>query len=260
MTTSGLAAVMLAAGAGRRLRPLTDERPKALCPVGADTLLDRALARVRETAGLSGPDHVAVNAHHLAAQVIAVVDDRAHLSVEQPAALGTAGAIGQLRPWLAGRPALVANADAYLADDCGALLAGWDGDRVRLLVVGDDHRGDFGPWRFAGLSLLPASDIARLDAQPAGLYERVWRAALAEGRCDLIPYTGTFFDCGTPADYLEANLHANAGHCVVGAGAVVEGALVRSVVWPDGTVAADERLVDSVRTTEGRTVQTGRVT
>lgn len=253
-----LAAVVLAAGEGRRLRPLTEERPKPLCPVGADTLLDRALARVRQTAGLAGPGEVAVNAHHLAGQVAAAVGDRAHLSLEEPAALGTAGAVGRLRPWLAGRAVLVGNADAYLAGDCPALLAGWAGDRVRLLVVPDDGCGDFGPWRFAGMSLLPAADAAGLDAAPAGLYERVWRAALAGDRCDLVPFTGTFIDCGTPADYLAANLHASGGHSVVGAGAVVTGELVGSVVWPGATVAAGERLVHCVRTTAGRTVPCGR--
>lgn len=256
---NALAAVVLAAGEGRRLRPLTEERPKALCPVGADTLLDRTLARVHHLAGLLGPGDVAVNAHHLAGQLTAAVDGRAHLSREVPVALGTAGAIGLLRPWLAGRAALVANADAYLVGDCCALLAGWDGERVRLLAVRDDTGcGDFGPWRFAGLSLLPAADAAGLPAVPAGLYETAWRPALAEGRCDLVPFTGTFIDCGTPEDYLAANLHSSGGRSVVGVGAEVAGELIRSVVWPGGTVAAGERLVDSVRTTDGCTVHTGR--
>ncbi|MDT5037575.1 MAG: N-acetyl-alpha-D-muramate 1-phosphate uridylyltransferase, partial [Micromonosporaceae bacterium] len=58
-----VAAVVLAAGEGRRLRPLTGIRPKALCPVGNVTLLDRALARIAGL-GLAGPAAVAVNACH----------------------------------------------------------------------------------------------------------------------------------------------------------------------------------------------------
>lgn len=56
-------AVVLAAGEGRRLRPLTERTPKALCPVGNVPLLELALARVAALVpGLSGPDRVAVNA------------------------------------------------------------------------------------------------------------------------------------------------------------------------------------------------------
>jgi MobA-like NTP transferase domain len=57
-------AVLLAAGEGTRLRPLTGIRPKALCPIGNVPLLDRALAAAA-TLGLSGPADVAVNAWHL---------------------------------------------------------------------------------------------------------------------------------------------------------------------------------------------------
>jgi MurNAc alpha-1-phosphate uridylyltransferase len=172
-----LCAVVLAAGAGTRLVPLTDLRPKALCPVGDRSLLDRALDRLTAL-GISGPDRVAVNAHHHAGQVAAAVRDHAHLSVEQPEALGTAGALGALRPWIADRNVLVCNADAYLAGGTlGPLLGGWSGERPRLLVVKDPARGDFGDWRFAGISLLPAAIAARLEPTPSGLYEVVWRDA-----------------------------------------------------------------------------------
>ena len=65
---SGLAALVLAAGAGTRLRPLTLLRPKPLCPVVDTTLLDLALDRV---APHVPPGAVAVNAHHLADQIVA---------------------------------------------------------------------------------------------------------------------------------------------------------------------------------------------
>jgi NDP-sugar pyrophosphorylase family protein len=228
-----LCAVVLAAGAGTRLVPLTDLRPKALCPVGDRTLLDRALDRLTAL-GISGPDRVAVNAHHHADQVAAAVRDRAHLSVEQPEALGTAGALGALRPWIADRNALVCNADAYLAGGTlGPLL---------------------GDWRFAGISLLPAAIAARLEPTPTGLYEMVWRDAEERSELELTPFNGYFVDCGTPSDYLAANLHASGGASVVGAGAVVQGRLTRSVVWPGGQVGRDEHLVESIRAGETLTV------
>lgn len=244
------AAVVLAAGAGTRLRPLTDILPKALCPVDNVALVDLALERVRPLTG-----HVAVNVHHGRALLERHLEGRVHLSVEEPEALGSAGAIGHLRDWIDGRPAVVVNADAWHGFDLSRLLTGWDGERVRLLVVEDPDRGDFGPWRFCGASLLPWSEVRRLSATPAGLYESVWRRREAGGGLELLACSGPYFDCGTPADYLAANLAASGGASVVGEGARVEGELVRSVVWPGGVVRRDERLVECIRVGETLTVR-----
>lgn len=198
----GLAALVLAAGRGKRLRPLTDETPKPLLEVGGRTLLDHALTRVSGPVPLD-PEHVAVNAHWLAEQVVAHVGDRAHLSVEQPQALGTAGAVGALKDWLDGRDVLIANADAHYAPppDLDAFVADWDGERPRLLVVRDEARPDFeGIWRFAGVSLLPWACAADLEPVPSGLYEAVWSRAPV----DLVATEVTFVDCGTPEDLERA--------------------------------------------------------
>jgi NDP-sugar pyrophosphorylase family protein len=241
-----LAAVVLAAGRGKRLRPLTDLRPKPLCPVGNVPLLDTNLA-----AALAVTPYAAVNAHHLGDQIAAHVGDRAHLSVEtHPGGLGTAGALGQLKPWLDGRDVLVLNGDAWRPGGLSKFFDTWDGERVRLLVVRDEERGDFGPWRFAGASLNPWRLVRGLNAEPSGLYEAVWRQADPE----LVEWHGPFVDCGTVRDYLDANLLASGGASVVGDGAVVEGELTRSVVWPGGVVRRGEHLVDAVRTDTGLTV------
>ena len=240
-----LAAVVLAAGRGKRLRPLTDLRPKPLCPVNDVALLDTNLAVAGEVT-----DAVAVNAAYLADQVVAHAGDRAHLSRETGEGLGTAGAIGKLNPWIDGRDVLVLNGDAWRPGSLRSFVDCWDGERVRLLVVRDEERGDFGPWRFAGASLSPWHAVRDLPAEPAGLYEAVWRDA----DLDLVPWDGAFVDCGTVADYLAANMLASGGASVVGRGAVVEGELVRSVVWPGGVVRRGERLVDAVRTDTGLTV------
>lgn len=200
--TAGLAALVLAAGRGERLRPLTDATPKPLLEIGGRTLLDHALLRVAAQVP-RGPEHVAVNAHWLAEQVVAHVGDRARLSVEQPQALGTAGAVGVLRDWLDGRDVLVANADAFYAPepDLAAFVTDWDGERPRLLVVRDEARADFdGVWRFAGVSLLPWVHAADLQPVPSGLYETVW----SRTPVDLVPTDVTFVDCGTPEDLARA--------------------------------------------------------
>lgn len=243
---SGLAAVVLAAGHGTRLRPLTTLRPKALCPVDGLPLVDRALARVEPVVGL-GPAGVAVNAHALAEQVVDHVGDRAHVSVEQPEALGTAGALGALRDWLDGRDVLVTNADAYLAGDLAGLVDGWRGDRCRLFVVPAKGPGDFDGQHYVGAALLPWWTVRALPAEPSGLYEVLWRDEHAAGRLELVPFLGTAIDCGTPTDYLRANLHASGGRSVVGDGAVVEGTIERCVVWDGAYVGPDEHLVECVR-------------
>ncbi|WP_405430519.1 NDP-sugar synthase [Micromonospora sp. NBC_00617] len=271
-------AVVLAAGEGTRLRPLTARVPKALCPVGNVALLDRALARLTGL-GLSGPARVAVNACYLADQVVAHVGDRAHLSVEPGDPLGTAGGVANLRDWIAGRPVLVGNADAYLADpatppgpDVAALLDGWDGESVRLLgqpAADPSAPGTFAGHCFTGFSLLPWRLVRDLPVVFSDLVRAVWRPAEAAGALEVVPYPGTFYDTGTPADYLAANLHAASGdvlvdpaatvtgrcvESVVGAGARVEGDVRRSVVWPGALVRSGERLHDVIRFGDGGTV------
>lgn len=242
-----LAGVVLAAGLGTRLRPLTLTRPKALCPVGGVPLVDHALARVTSHVG-TGPQRVAVNAHHLAAQVADHLGDTVHLSVEQPEVLGTAGALGAMRDWIDGRHVLVTNADAWLPGDLTPLLDGWDRTRCRLLAVDTGGAADFGTRRYAGACLLPWEMVRHLAAEPAGLYEVMWRRAEQDGHLELVSYAGTFIDCGTPTDYLAANLDASGGASVVGVGAVVEGEIERCVVWDGAFVGSDEHLVDAIRT------------
>ncbi|HET9442636.1 MAG TPA: sugar phosphate nucleotidyltransferase [Acidimicrobiales bacterium] len=248
-----VAAVVLAAGLGRRLRPLTDLLPKALCPVGNVALVDLALARVRAVTA-----DVAVNVHahrHLMEAHLGGAGVR--LSCEE-VLLGTAGALGRLRPWIGGRATLVHNADAWHEADVRALVEGWDGERMRLLVVPPEPgvRPDFGAHRYAGVGLFPWSAVRALEAEPSGLYEVLWRKAEAAGRLDLVPYAGRWHDTGTPRTYLAANLAAGGGRSVVAPDAVVEpGAeVIRSVVWPRATVGAGERLVEQVRAPGGITV------
>lgn len=245
-----MAGVVLAAGAGVRLRPLTRLRPKPLCPVAGVALVDDGLARVAAVTG-DGPTALAVNVHHGRDQLVAHLDGRVHLSVENPEPLGTAGALGHLRDWIDGRPVLVVNGDTWCPAPLGPLLDGWDGERIRVLVAGSSAMGERA--RVAG-ALMAWRDVAGLRAEPSGLWETSWRAALAAGRVEAVRAPPPFVDCGTPAAYLAANLAASGGAPVVGEGAVVEGDLVRSVVWPGAVVRAGEVLIDAIRADAGLTV------
>jgi MurNAc alpha-1-phosphate uridylyltransferase len=228
-----LCAVVLSAGEGSRLRPLTLVRPKVLCPVGGTPLVDLAIERARTAVGHGA---VAVNVHHDRVAVEDHLAGRAHLSVEPGEARGTAGALGLLRPWIGGRGTLVLNGDTWAPGDLGA---------------GDDR---LGPTSSVVAAFMPWPDVAGLPSTPAGLWEVSWRASLDAGRVDVIRWDGPCRDCGTPARYLAANMEASGGHPVVGAGARVAGSLVRSVVWDGAEVRRGEALMDAIRTDEWVTV------
>ncbi len=246
--------VVLAAGLGTRLQPLTFERPKALCPVGGRALVDLALERLSPVT-----DQVAVNAHHHARRIADHLAGRrggrgdrpVHLSVEEAEPLGTAGALGRLRPWIEGRSVLVVNADAWCEAPLAPLLTGWDGATVRVLVHGEHA---FHPRSRVAGALLPWSDVVGLPDAPAGLYETCWRAAAAGGRLEAVRFDGPFVDCGTPADYLAANLLASGGASVIDPSAEVGGTVVASVVWDGASVRPGEHLWHAIRMTTGRTV------
>ncbi|MCU1463898.1 MAG: nucleotidyl transferase [Acidimicrobiales bacterium] len=226
-------------------------RPKALCPVGNIPLVDIAVARAGTVT-----DRIAVNVHHGRMPMESHLAGRVHLSIEADRALGTAGGVAHLRPWIDGRPVLVTNADIWLgADvDLSQFVEDWDRERVRLLVAPGGRRPDFGHRRYAGVALMPWRAVDALPDEPAGLYEVSWRDAEATGRLELVDHVGPFFDCGTAADYLAANMAASGGASVIGRGAVVDGEIHESVVWPGGEVAAYERLVRAIRTDDRVTV------
>jgi len=241
-----LAGLVLAAGAGTRLRPLSRERPKALCPVGGTPLVDLAIDRVQALVGA-----VAVNVHHGREQLTAHLDGRVHVSVEAERALGTAGAVGAVRDWVDHRGLLVVNADAWTSASLDPLVEGWDGDRVRVLVVGAD---ELGPRALIAGSLLPWDAVEVLAPEPTGLYEHCWKPWADRGALEAVRFDAPFVDCGTPADYLAANLAVSGGASVVGAGAVVDGVVERSVVWDGAVVHRGEHLRDAIRTPGGLTV------
>src|SRR3546814_20016201 len=98
------------------------------------------------------------------------LDPGVHRSYEE-SLLGTAGALGQLRGWLDGRAALVVNGDAWCPGALDDFVAGWDGERVRLLLAGDDQ-------------LQPRTGVpaALLDWQAAGMGHALSVTVVFRGR------------------------------------------------------------------------------
>ncbi len=115
-------AIVLCAGFGTRLRPLTDELPKPLVPVGDRSILEHALGRL----GAAGFREVVINVHHLAGLFERTV---AHLAmrvrvVEEPEIRGTAGGVAGARALLGSDPVLVWNGDILVDPPLDQLVAG----------------------------------------------------------------------------------------------------------------------------------------
>lgn len=234
------------------MSPITDLVPKPLLTVDNERLLDLALARLRTVVR-----DLAVNAHHLSEQIAEAAgafDARVHVSFERERLLGTAGALAQLRKWIDGRPVLITNSDLWLSDPIDAFLRGWDGTRPRLLVRDMGRQSDFGSLRYMGVSTVPAHIAAQLQYEPSGLYSALWRDAFAREELEFVELTGHSFDCGTPAEFLSANLAAAGADSVVATDAHVAGTLDRSVVLTGGHVGADEHLSCAIRDRFGNTM------
>lgn len=222
-------------------------RPKVMCPLGDRPLVDQAIDRFT---GVT--ESVAVNVHAGRDLLESHLRGRVHLSFEDGEALGTAGALGHLRDWIDGRPVLVANGDTWCPQPMDALLDGWDGERIRILVVGTDT---FAAGVAVAGSLLPWRDVVDVPAKPRGLTP-IWLRAAEAGRVDTVRLGDDVpcADCGTPAAYLAANLQRSGGESVVGIDAVVEGTIERCVVWPGAVVRPHEHLVDAIRADDHTTV------
>jgi len=181
-------AIVLAAGEGRRLRPLTLTTPKPLVPFFGRPLLDWAIdALVR-----AGVTRIAVNAFHLADAVTAHVTAlaAAHPALElfvarEPALLGTGGAVQNLRAWLRPEPFFVLNSDAVMAAPVASLTRApsllvtrdprYAAERRLVVDPADPHArwtalreaGDPDAFTFCGLTLADAALPDRLPEGPS---------------------------------------------------------------------------------------------
>src|SRR5579862_9782624 len=118
-------ALVLAAGIGQRLRPLTEVTPKPMLEVGGRPLIHYPLAMLRR-AGIS---EVAINVHHLGSAIQHGLGDGSQLGLRityapEPVLLGTGGPLNGLRDYLGGDPIVNANSDGILDLDLAAMIAG----------------------------------------------------------------------------------------------------------------------------------------
>jgi len=225
--------MVLAAGRGARLRPLTDTIPKPMVPVVGRPLLDHAIERLIA----AGVSRVVVNTHHLGEQIAQ------HLKTQywsgtpeivvspEAAALETGGGVTQALPLIGSEPFYVVNGDSLWLDGAQpALLRLADAfdpaahDAMLLLqrtvsAVGyEQNRGDFmidiagrarrvgpgevAPYLFAGVQILTPGLFA--DA-PAGAFSlnRIYDKALAAGRLGVIVHDGEWYTVTDEAGLAE---------------------------------------------------------
>lgn len=233
-----LACLVLAAGLGTRMRPFTEVTPKPLLTVNNEELLARS---IRQGTALVG--RTAVNAHHLADQVEAFVEPwSVHVSHESRL-MGTAGAIAQLGPWLGDDDVLILNGDTWLEELPEGFVSDWDRAGPRLLVTDVGCRSDFGTLRFIGASLLPNAVARGLRTEPSGLYEEVWRPRAST--LDMFVTEVMAFDCGTPMEFLQANLAVSGSSAVIHptarpGGTVRDSVFLRDATSPPGSICIGE--------------------
>jgi MurNAc alpha-1-phosphate uridylyltransferase len=224
MTTPRIGMV-LAAGRGERLRPITDTLPKPLVEIDGRPLLDHAIDRL-EAAGVS---KVVVNTHHLGDLIIEHLAARQVPEIvisEEEEALETGGAIKRALPLLGPDPFFVVNGDSLWLDGrlspLTRLAQRFDGetmDAILLLqrtatAVGyDEGLGDFfldqlglprrrregevSPYLYAGVQLISPRVFADAPDGPFSV-NRIWDAAIAAGRLRAIVHDGTWYHVSTP--------------------------------------------------------------
>lgn len=179
-------AMILAAGRGERMRPLTDHTPKALLRAGDKTLVAWIIEALRR----AGVREVVINLAHLGEQIAAALGDGAALGVQiaysrEPEALETAGGIAQALPLLGGAPFIVVNADVYSDYDFSGLAATARqlhelGPLAHLVLVANPPHhpgGDFG----IAAGRITADDGARYTFSGIGAYHPALFAGIAPG-------------------------------------------------------------------------------
>ena len=219
-------AMIMAAGLGKRMRPLTATRPKPLIEVNGKTLLDHVLEKLRT----SGVKKVVVNVHYLAEALEAHLTSRNHglevaISDERDLLLETGGGLVKAAPLIDSDPFIALNSDNLWidgpADTLKLLASHWDDSKMDALLLlvpqaralnhqgmGDFHmertgrlrrrdRSHVAPFVFTGIQIV--SKRLLRDA-PKGPFSTniLWDRAIEEGRCFGAVHQGLWFDVGTP--------------------------------------------------------------
>jgi len=220
------AAMVLSAGLGTRMRPLTEKLPKPLVTVAGKPLIDHVLDRL---AG-AGVGRAIINVHHLADQLVAHLarrtTPRVSISDEREHLLDSGGGVLKALPQLGPGPFLIHNCDSIWtegeASNLAKLAGCWDETTMDCLLLlapaaaslGYQGRGDFAldasgrlrrrgsdptvPYAFAGVSL---AHPRLFDGAPSGAFSlnQPWDAAIARGRAFGVVLEGQWMHVGDPA-------------------------------------------------------------
>jgi MurNAc alpha-1-phosphate uridylyltransferase len=226
MTALPGTAMIMAAGKGTRMMPLTANRPKPLIEVGGETLLDHVLDLLRD----AGVGRIVVNVHYLPDQIEAhlaacAADLAVTISDERALLRDTGGGLVQALPLIADDPFFCINADNWFTwsdeNPLVRLAQAWDAARMDVLMLVIPHEkanntkgiGDFdldadgrlsrdGPRQPRGYDWTGVQLIAkRLISDPPGEVfstNLFWDRAIAAGRCFGLVHRGEWFDVGYP--------------------------------------------------------------
>jgi len=209
--------MILAAGRGERMRPLTDTIPKALLPAGGKPLLVWHLERLAE----AGFSEIVINLAHLGGQIREAIGDGSRFglaiaySEEAPEALETAGGIARALPLLGAEPFLVINADAFCDwPFASAPLINMTAKLAHLVLVNNpshNPKGDFAldssgrivntpgeRLTYAGIGVYSPELFCHLDPNTPARLAPLLHEAVARGLVDGEKHEGLWVDVGTP--------------------------------------------------------------
>jgi MurNAc alpha-1-phosphate uridylyltransferase len=224
-------AMVLAAGLGTRMRPLTNDRPKALVQVAGRTLIDHVLDRLAD----AGVRRAVVNVHAFADLLEAHLKTRRDLEIvvsdERARLMETGGGVKQARALLGEEPIVVCNIDSVWDEPAGSavkrLAQSFDASRMgaRLMLaamdqqLGYDGEGDFfmsaegalsfrdalphTPWAYMGAQIIDPSVVDSEPLEPFS-FTRIWRRLAREGRLYGAPLGGFWMHVGDPDARLAA--------------------------------------------------------
>jgi MurNAc alpha-1-phosphate uridylyltransferase len=211
-------AMILSAGLGTRMRPLTNKLPKPLIKVAGQTMLDRALDHLKKI----GVSHIVVNTHYFAPLVQEHVKDRAIISHE-PILLESGGGVQNALPLLGSQPFFVLNGDCVWmgSNSLTKMEDVWDENKMDALLLlfprekTTGFEGDFlmspegkltrrenlpeAPYIFTGVQILNSLLFQGVKLEPYSL-NLIYNKALSKGRLYGIVHQGEWFHIGTPEE------------------------------------------------------------